>query len=120
MDRAISWRMKGPAYAPTTASSSPSRNRCKTRCPSWNATGRRKTFPYAYPDSRVRRSLLRGRQRGERSFWVNVRTRGGAIKDPRQGSDAKCDVCYSDRRTLCRAPEENLENLGIDTKQSGL
>src|SRR5947208_1977585 len=48
MDRAISWRMKRPAYAPTTVSSSPSRSRCKTHCPSWNTTGRRKTFPYAY------------------------------------------------------------------------
>jgi len=72
MDLAISWRMKRPAYAPISASLSPSRSRCKTHCPSWNATGRRKTFPYAYPDSRVRRSLLRGRRRGERSFWITL------------------------------------------------
>src|SRR4051794_2979654 len=60
MDRVISWRMKRHVYAPTTASSSPWSNRCKTHCPSRNATGRRKTFPYAYSESRVRRSLLRG------------------------------------------------------------
>ena len=49
MDRAISSRMKRPAYAPATASSSPSRNRCKTHCLSLNATGRRKTFARFVP-----------------------------------------------------------------------
>src|SRR5262249_37619875 len=39
----ISWRMKRPVYAPTTASSSPSRNRYKTHRLSSNATRRHKT-----------------------------------------------------------------------------
>jgi hypothetical protein len=43
MDRVISWRMKRPAYAPTTASSSPSRNRCRNRSRSPIVTRTHKT-----------------------------------------------------------------------------
>jgi hypothetical protein len=39
----ISWRMMRPVYAPTTASSSPSRSQCKTRSHSPSAIRTHKT-----------------------------------------------------------------------------
>ena len=43
MDLAISWRMKRPVYAPVTASSGPSRNRCRNRSHSPTATRTHRT-----------------------------------------------------------------------------
>src|SRR5438045_3804338 len=52
--------MKRPACAPTAASSSPLSNRCKTHCPSWNATGTRKTSaPFLSPQSREAKPFAR-------------------------------------------------------------
>jgi len=115
MDLAISWRMKRLAYAPTTASSSPSSNRCKTHCRSWNATRRRKTFPYAYPASRVRRSLLRSGVYNCATIWRTTNGEWRAVFHTtiRGGIEAVrvivlVDVRYKYRFCSCGKPGLNV------------
>ena len=78
-DLATSWRTRRPVYAPTTASSSPSKNRCRTHCLSRNAIGRRRTSARVLPrEPREAKSFAR--HAPTHAFITAVRPRGAALR----------------------------------------